>query len=276
MEPRFWIMLKWLVFSMMQVEKLRVPPCAMNWIKRIGNQCFYLCECHWPLGGRSSANRSHHFRQTVASYKRCSHCLLIEVCCRATTVIFEVTDGRMVFAIPRLNKDLYRNNHTVQRHRGKCHASQADVDYLVDAVKPNFEGVNLKASHRCGQSWAGRTAPYSWRWKIGSELSKRRNLCLDFWLISIAGDKHRLSQMAERVFGYGYQNNFTERDLKPLLYGYRLPSPKNPFTDYDAVKRYRVSFWSMKAIAGIVFRLPCFNYGRQTDDVIAYLEKLRA
>lgn len=194
-------------------------------------------------------------------------------------VYFEVTDGRMVFAIPRLNKTYIGTTDTTYKaSKEEVYASQADVDYLVDAVNQNFEGVNLKAS-QVQASWAGLRPLIHEDGKSESELSRKDEIFV--WtsgLISIAGGKLTgYRKMAERVLDMVIKNNFTERNLKPCFTD-TVAITEKPFTDYDAVKRYRESVSDRLKANHLELYSDYLvsNYGRQTDDVIAYLEKLHS
>lgn len=116
-------------------------------------------------------------------------------------VYFDVSDGRMVFAIPR--HDVVYIGTTDTDYTGELDAVYAhddDVFYLLSAVKEMFPAVHLVEGDIL-MSWAGLRPLIHAEGKGPSELSRKDELFLSpSGLISIAGGKLTgFYKMAERV-----------------------------------------------------------------------------
>ena len=106
------------------------------------------------------------------------------------SLYFDVGDGRMVFAIPRYDKVYIGTTDT--DYKGDLDnpdITRQDVDYLVNAVKFIFPGVDLSYDDVIS-AWSGLRPLIHQDGKSPSELSRRDEIFVsESGLISIAGGK---------------------------------------------------------------------------------------
>ena len=106
------------------------------------------------------------------------------------SLYFDVSDGRMIFAIPRGNSTYVGTtdtNYTGELERPSV--TQQDVDYLLAATNAMFEGVNL-TQNDVVSSWCGLRPLIHEDGKSPSELSRKDEIFIsDSGVISIAGGK---------------------------------------------------------------------------------------
>ncbi|MDP5044862.1 MAG: glycerol kinase GlpK [Leeuwenhoekiella sp.] len=117
------------------------------------------------------------------------------------SLYFDVPDGRMIFAIPR-GKTTYVGT-TDTNYSGSLDrvvATQADINYLLDAVNQTFPEIHLEESD-IQSSWAGLRPLIHEDEKDPSELSRKDETFISkSGLISIAGGKLTgYRKMAKRV-----------------------------------------------------------------------------
>lgn len=186
-------------------------------------------------------------------------------------IYFEVADGRMIFAIPRLTKTYIGTTDTTYKgSKDEVNATPLDIEYLLQGVNQNFEGVNLTSAH-VESSWAGLRPLIHEDGKSESELSRKDEIFQ--WtsgLISIAGGKLTgYRKMAERVVDMVVEENFSERSLKSC-YTQEIPITENPFKNHQEVKKYsdevnnRLKPFQLESMAGYLVS----NYGRQADEIL--------
>lgn len=116
-------------------------------------------------------------------------------------IYFDVSDGRMIFAIPRGRTTYVGTTDT--DYKGSPHnvsVTIADVRYLVNAVNETFPAAHLTAAD-VESSWAGLRPLIHEEGKSASELSRKDEIFESpTGLISIAGGKLTgYRKMAERV-----------------------------------------------------------------------------
>lgn len=106
------------------------------------------------------------------------------------SLYFDVSDGRMIFAIPRGNATYVGTtdtNYTGELERPEV--TQEDVDYLLTAVNAMFEGINL-TQNDVTSSWCGLRPLIHEDGKSPSELSRKDEIFVsESNVISIAGGK---------------------------------------------------------------------------------------
>ena len=106
------------------------------------------------------------------------------------SLYFDVSDGRMIFAIPRENATYVGTTDT--DYTGELErpsVTQQDVDYLLAAVNAMFEGINL-TQNDVTSSWCGLRPLIHEDGKSPSELSRKDEIFIsDSGVISIAGGK---------------------------------------------------------------------------------------
>lgn len=117
------------------------------------------------------------------------------------SVYFDVADGRMIFAVPRIDK-LYigttDTNYTGEKE--SPNVTKEDINYLLKAVNHTFPQAEL-TENDIESSWAGLRPLIHEEGKSPSELSRKDEIFeSDSGLISIAGGKLTgYRKMAERI-----------------------------------------------------------------------------
>jgi glycerol-3-phosphate dehydrogenase len=186
-------------------------------------------------------------------------------------IYFEVADGRMIFAIPRLNKTYIGTTDTTYKgSKDDVTATKEDIQYLLDGVNQNFDGVNLHAA-LVESSWAGLRPLIHEEGKSESELSRKDEIFV--WpsgLLSIAGGKLTgYRKMAERVVDMVAEENFSERDLKPCR-TQEISITEKPFKSYREVEKYknivadRLKPFKLNEMTAYLVS----NYGQQADEIL--------
>lgn len=135
----------------------------------------------------------------------------------AQAIYFDVSDGRMIFAIPR--GDITYIGTTDTNYDGdKDHvvATRQDVDYLINAANATFPSAKLSLNDILS-SWAGLRPLIHEEGKSASELSRKDEIFESpSGLISIAGGKLTgYRKMAERVVNLTIKKHFEARTLQP-------------------------------------------------------------
>ncbi|GIN73876.1 aerobic glycerol-3-phosphate dehydrogenase [Bacillus sp. J14TS2] len=116
-------------------------------------------------------------------------------------VYFDTPDGRMVFAIPRNGKTYVGTTDTFyEGDPADMHATQADRDYLLKAIRYMFSDLDIADSH-IESSWAGVRPLIHEEGKAPSEISRKDEIWeSNSGLITIAGGKLTgYRKMAETV-----------------------------------------------------------------------------
>ncbi|MBY7144093.1 glycerol-3-phosphate dehydrogenase/oxidase [Virgibacillus sp. NKC19-3] len=106
-------------------------------------------------------------------------------------IYFDAPDGRMIFAIPRGNKAYVGTTDTTyEGNIAHPKMTEADRDYLLDAINYMFPSVNMKAEH-VESSWAGLRPLIAEEGKDNpGEISRKDEIFIsDSGLISMAGGK---------------------------------------------------------------------------------------
>ena len=106
------------------------------------------------------------------------------------SIYFDVTDGRMIFAIPR-GKITYVGTTDTDyfESKEKINTSLQDAEYLVDAVNNAFPSLSLTIDDVVS-SWAGLRPLINQAGKNADEISRKDEVFIsDSGLISIAGGK---------------------------------------------------------------------------------------
>ena len=193
-------------------------------------------------------------------------------------VYFDVPDGRMIFAIPRLRTTYIGTTDTpYQGDPDRVPTDKEDVDYLLEAVNSMFPEVKLVPAD-VESSWAGLRPLIYEEGKSASEMSRKDEIFeSDSGLLSIAGGKLTgYRKMAERV---------VDRLIK------RLPSEKRkslkdnfsneiylmggPFASAKAVTLYEQEVADRLEKAKLPREEASFlvaNYGRQAETIIEQAE----
>ena len=190
------------------------------------------------------------------------------------SVYFDVSDGRMIFAIPR-GRVTYVGTTDTDYHGDINHVTttRQDLDYLIEAVNHTFPTVQI-ASDDVISNWAGLRPLINEEGKSASEISRKDEVFeSDSGLISIAGGKLTgYRKMAQKVIDIVAKRlrKQQNRNLKRcttdeiVLTGGVFKGPKavTEYTDFVAQKLEHLGFDYLQA------NYLVSNYGRQTDEIL--------
>ncbi|MGB3801338.1 MAG: glycerol-3-phosphate dehydrogenase/oxidase [Lewinella sp.] len=191
---------------------------------------------------------------------------------------FDVADGRMLFAIPRLRCTYIGTTDTP--YKGDPNAIpvyREDVDYLLDATNAIFPTVDLTVED-VESSWAGVRPLIFEEGKSAGEMSRKDEIFeSDSGLLSIAGGKLTgYRKMAERVVDrLGKQlhddgENIADTTTRKIVLS------GGPFQNFDEVLRYEEDIADQLTQASLAPDRAAYlvsNYGRQTPEIIGLAEQ---
>ncbi len=191
-------------------------------------------------------------------------------------VYFDVPDGRMIFAIPRLRTTYVGTTDTpYEGDLNKVLATKADVDYILNATNQMFPSVQLSVED-VESSWAGLRPLIFEEGKSASEMSRKDELFeSESGLISIAGGKLTgYRKMAEKVVNrvaskFKKQQNRAFEECKTE----QIPLSGGPFQDAAEVMAYKNTICTTIRNAGLSDYYTSYlvaNYGKQTDIILKY------
>ena len=151
------------------------------------------------------------------------------------SLYFDVTDGRMIFAIPR-GKITYIGT-TDTDYKGNINeirASSQDIEYILKAVNDTLDNIQLKESDILS-SWAGLRPLIHEEGKSASELSRKDEIFeAPNGLVSIAGGKLTgYRKMAERIVDLVLKKFF---DKNAATQTDKIVINGGDFDNYEAVK----------------------------------------
>lgn len=187
------------------------------------------------------------------------------------SIYFDVSDGRMIFAIPRGRVTYVGTTDTkFEKEPERVSVEKEDAHYLINAVNHMFPDITLDQDDIIS-SWAGLRPLIFEEGKSAGELSRKDEIFeSDSGLISIAGGKLTgYRKMAERTIDlidkrgtetYGY-------DLSPVQTE-KLALTEKPFNDYNQVKKYIKIIspaWQNYGFDLVDIESLVHRYGKQTD-----------
>ena len=188
---------------------------------------------------------------------------------------FDVKDGRMLFAIPRLRCTYIGTTDTP--YHGDPNAiptNLEDVQYLLDGVNHIFPTVKLTVDD-VESSWAGVRPLIFEEGKSAGEMSRKDEIFeSESGLLSIAGGKLTgYRKMAERVVDrLGKQlKHDGQEELKDTTTK-KIPLTGGPFKDYAEVLAYELEIQQQLEAASLAPERAAYlvsNYGKQTPLIIA-------
>ncbi|NJC24851.1 glycerol-3-phosphate dehydrogenase/oxidase [Neolewinella antarctica] len=188
-------------------------------------------------------------------------------------VYFDVADGRMLFAIPRLRCTYIGTTDTP--YKGDPNAIPTfleDVQYLLDGTNAIFPTVNLKVED-VESSWAGVRPLIYEEGKSAGEMSRKDEIFESkSGLLSIAGGKLTgYRKMAERVVDrVGKQMKADGSKLKKTSTK-DLALTGGPFADYEEVLTYEETIANQLLASSLAPDRAGYlvaNYGKQTPAII--------
>ena len=190
------------------------------------------------------------------------------------SVYFDVDDGRMIFAIPRLETTYIGTTDTFYKgNLDTPDVSKKDVEYLLNAVNTMFPSIDL-SMHDIVSSWSGLRPLISEEGKNPSELSRTDELFESpSGLITIAGGKltgYRL--MAKKVVRLicdkkGITKKCKTRRIKLLGAGFRRTRDVTSY--FKTVEKLLVD----AGISSSKSNYLVTNYGTQSEEIITLFKK---
>lgn len=190
------------------------------------------------------------------------------------SVYFDIPDGRMMFAIPRLRVTYLGTTDTPYKGDiNRVLANMDDVNYLLDATNKMFPSVDLTPDD-IESSWAGLRPLIYEEGKSGSEMSRKDEIFESkTGLISIAGGKLTgYRKMAERIVDLvaeKYGDN-TDRTFKDC-FTREIPLAGGDFKNFAEVLKYQTEMEKLAESASLnpyYGRYLVANYGNQSDEII--------
>ncbi len=196
------------------------------------------------------------------------------------SIYFDVSDGRMIFAIPR-GKNTYVGTTDTTYHGDKNHVvtNNDDALYLLNAVNNMFPSINLTVKD-VTSSWAGLRPLIHEEGKSESELSRKDEIFESkTGLISIAGGKLTgYRKMAERLVDL-VEKKYEKRGGKKLkkCFTDEIPLSGGIFKDATDVRNYVHEIESKLVVHGFDrfdAKYLVFNYGRHTESILERFDTL--
>ena len=183
------------------------------------------------------------------------------------SIYFDATDGRMIFAIPRLGKVYLGTTDTFySNEKDDVTANLRDVEYLLSQVNQAFGQANLKTSD-VESSWAGLRPLIREDGKEPGQLSRKDELYISpTGLISIAGGKltgYRL--MAKRVTDLVIKNR--GRGKVPCVTS-DLTLKGGDFADYKTFLDFVRNTSELNRLTYSSGLYLCQNYGTKTLNLL--------
>ena len=186
---------------------------------------------------------------------------------------FDVADGRMLFAIPRLRCTYIGTTDTP--YKGDPNAIpvyREDVKYLLEATNAIFPSVDLQLED-VESSWAGVRPLIFEEGKSAGEMSRKDEIFeSESGLLSIAGGKLTgYRKMAERVVDRLGKQLHDEGEEIGRTSTKQIVLSGGPFRDFDEVVAYEETIAQQLAEASLAPDRAAYlvaNYGRQTPEII--------
>ena len=187
---------------------------------------------------------------------------------------FDVADGRMLFAIPRLRCTYIGTTDTP--YTGDPNAVpvyREDVQYLLDATNAIFPTVDLMVAD-VESSWAGVRPLIFEEGKSAGEMSRKDEIFeSESGLLSIAGGKLTgYRKMAERVVDRLGKQLDEEGESLGKTSTRQIVLSGGPFKDFDEVLAYEREIAELLTAASLAPERAGYlvaNYGKQSPTIIA-------
>ncbi|WP_116124236.1 glycerol-3-phosphate dehydrogenase/oxidase [Lewinella sp. IMCC34183] len=187
---------------------------------------------------------------------------------------FDVADGRMLFAIPRLRSTYIGTTDTP--YTGDPNAVPVyleDVEYLLDATNAIFPTVDLTVAD-VESSWAGVRPLIFEEGKEAGEMSRKDEIFeSESGLLSIAGGKLTgYRKMAERVVDRLGKQLHDDGDDLADTHTREIVLSGGPFRNFAEVLSYEREIVGQLDAASLAVDRAAYlvaNYGKQTPQIIA-------
>lgn len=156
------------------------------------------------------------------------------------SIYFDIGDGRMMFAIPRLNKIYFGTTDTpYQGDINHIDITKEDTTYLINAINRRFPEAKLILND-VESCWAGLRPLIRKKGKSSSEMSRKDEVFVsDSGIISIAGGKLTgYRKMAERVVDMIMKKlQLKRRKCSTAYYNFqskaRVPSSQSAYHNFN-------------------------------------------
>ena len=188
---------------------------------------------------------------------------------------FDVSDGRMIFAIPRGRVTYVGTTDTnYSGNLERVVATKNDADYLLNAINKTFPDINLSIGD-IESNWAGLRPLIHEEDKDPSELSRKDELFIsESGLISIAGGKltgyrkmaHRTIEAVLKTMKTRDKESLKDSETEKI----HLVSPSLENTDKVEVfqKELEIKLKDMGVSNTYHAWYLCTNFGKQSDVII--------
>lgn len=195
------------------------------------------------------------------------------------SVYFDVSDGRMIFAIPRGHSTYVGTTDTDYfGNLERVVTTKADINYLLDAVNAAFPKINLN-NDDIKSSWAGLRPLIHEENKDPSELSRKDEIFIsDSGLISIAGGKLTgYRKMAHRAID-AVLDTMTSKQVDRLKDSFteNIPLTSNAMVSSKEVKLYQKKLQLKLETFGIKDAYFAWyltsNYGKQAEIILNQMQ----
>lgn len=195
---------------------------------------------------------------------------------------FDVTDGRMVFAIPRGRITYVGTTDTYYKgNLDRVVATKTDAEYLLSAVNQIFPGIKLSIND-IESNWAGLRSLIHEENKAPSELSRKDELFIsESGLISIAGGKltgyrkmaHRVMKAVVEALDKEYIKKLKPSETEKIsLVNPTLLSTKH-VNKYESELKYELAQLGIPSSYHAWYL--CSTYGKQSDIIIEKSKKFK-
>lgn len=195
------------------------------------------------------------------------------------SLYFDISDGRMIFAIPR-GKCTYIGTTDTDYfgELGEVKAERVDIEYLINAVNSTFPDIELSFSD-IESTWAGLRPLIHEEGKSASEISRKNEVFESpDGLISIAGGKltgyrkmaQKITYLVIKKIRKKSNVNFKSSKTK------RLKLTGGPFASRDEVKRFTLEIEERLSGNDLSKGKATFlvsTYGKQTSVILDCVEK---
>lgn len=195
------------------------------------------------------------------------------------SVYFDVSDGRMIFAIPK--KDITYLGTTDTSYKAdpaKAYTTKSDVKYILKAVNHTFPDINLTMED-VKSSWAGVRPLIQEEGKSASEISRKDEIFIsDRGLISIAGGKLTgYRKMAKRTVDMVLEIKSSRSGMKKKAKckTKKIKLVGNEFKNSKAVRKYKkklIESYTLLTSRDVEYLVDL--YGKQTDIILSYADRL--
>jgi glycerol-3-phosphate dehydrogenase len=196
------------------------------------------------------------------------------------SVYFDVSDGRMIFAIPRGKATYIGTTDTPYKSNlNQVQTNLEDVEYLINAANDAFPTLNLKRKDVIS-SWAGLRPLIFEEGKSTSEVSRKDEIFESpNGLLSIAGGKLTgYRKMAEKIVNLVAEklNQEYQLDFKDCFTD-QIHFTGGPFLNAKEVNDYLLKVENSIKELGLDKYYASYliaNYGKQTDIILTHFQSI--